>query len=277
MRARHIWTAIVVTTVLGAVLFAAGPLSAGKEVPLWVTCLSDLLPAVAGLVTIAAMLAVTARLREWDSAKVAWTCFAAGIGVSTFAEWGWFVAEVILGWNMDELYPSFLDALWIASYGPLVAGLYVTLRGLKRLGIDFGRAVFYLAMGVIFATVVAGVAHFLLLPIWLDPEATGLYKLISLAYPLLDLFLLLPALVLAYACALMGTGAYARPWRFIVVGFVLWTVSDIAYAYLDWIDVYRSGHITDLGWNLGYLFLALGAIAQRDLLESTGGAETRHA
>ena len=274
MTVRRMWIVVAIAVLVGIALFALGP-SAGSEVesPRWLVAVGDIMPAVCSLLAMIGFSLATAQLRQWDATKIAWAGFTAAMALCFAAEFGWFVMESVLQRNMDEVYPGFLDGLWIAGYVPLIAGLWTMLIRYRRSGMGLGRPVFYLLLLGVFAAITTLVTRFVLLPIFQDPESSSFYKLVSMAYPAMDLLLLLPALTLTYICTLFSGGIVARPWRYIAIGLVLWTLSDITYTYLDWVGLYRSGHIIDMGWNIGYLFLALGALAQRDLLKSLNSSE----
>ncbi len=265
MTVRSIWIIAGIVAIVGVVLFMLG---SGGDLPRWQVAVSDALPAMCSLLAMLAFGSATAQLKQWDATKLAWSGFAVSMALCFAAEFGWFVMEAALGYHMDELYPSFLDGIWIASYIPLIAGLSVTIIRYHRSGMGFGSPVFYLGLVGGFAVIVVLVGQFLLLPIARDAESSATYKIVALAYPVLDLPLLLLALTVTHICRLFAGGSVARPWQYVALGLVFWSTSDIAYAYLDWVGLYHAGHMTDLGWNLAYLFLAIGALEQRNLLRS---------
>ena len=275
MTVRSIWIIAGITVVASVVLFMLG---SGGEQPRWHVAVSDALPALCSLLAMFAFGSATTQLKQWDATKLAWSGYAMSMALCFVAEFGWFVMEAILGCHMDELYPSFLDGFWIASYIPLLAGLSVTILRYRRSGMGFGSPVFYIGLVGGFAAIVILAGQFLLLPIAQDAESSLVYRIVTLAYPALDLPLLLLALTVTHICRLFAGGAVAKPWEYLALGLVFWSTSDLAYAYLDWMGLYRAGHITDLGWNLGYLFMALGALEQRNLLRSLHTEEeARHA
>ena len=66
-------------------------------------------------------------------------------------------------------------------------------------------------------------------------------------------------------------GLVKAPWLLISIGFLLMGVSDIFYSYMNWNNTYGSGSFIDLGWNLGYLLIAMSGVYQKSLVKSLGG------
>jgi len=267
MKTKILWSAsvFIVAANIGTALFgnaAPAPLM-GKAAT---TALADLLPVVSGLLAVLCLWQPVSVLREWDSTKICWGMLLAGIGFSTLGEITFGIMEAILGLEMGDY--SLADIFWIPGYSMLLVGMLIMLQSYRRSGFELGRKRFYLAILVIFGAIAAAVAGLLIIPIMSDREITGLGKLVLSSYPVIDLLLIPAALAIAYTANLFGGGAVSSPWRLISMGILLWSLSDISYAYTEWIGTYSSGSIIDLGWNLSYLFVAAGAIQQYRLLAS---------
>jgi len=103
-----------------------------------------------------------------------------------------------------------------------------------------------------------------------DPERT-MESALNLAYPLGDLFL---AIVVVRLFLLYDKGSYGFVWRFLVIGFILMTLSDIAYAYASWFEIYYpdsratflSQYVIDIPYTLSYLLWLVGLYALHRLL-----------
>lgn len=258
----------IVVSVIHLVLVACGP---SGWVPILsesaMTAMADVLPIVVSLISTAALMGPVRSLKTWDQTKVSWTAILAGIFLCAVAEFLWGLQEVLLGVDMDENWPSFLDVLWLAGYLVVASGLCLLISGYLKSGLGFGQKSFYLVLFLLFGGIAAWVLKYVVFPMAQDEESTLMERMFSIAYPAFDLVILAPALILAYITRQLG-GPVARPWRWVAVGLILWTFSDIVFCYLDWNEAYHAGHIIDWGWNLSYLFIAAAAILQRDLLAS---------
>lgn len=256
---------LIVAANTGTALFGnAGPFALMNDSA--TTALADLLPIVSGLLAVLCLRHPFNSLREWDSTKLCWGMLLGGIAFSTLGEIAFGAMEALLGLEMGDYSPA--DVFWIPGYGMLLVGMLIMLESYRKSGFDLGRKRFYLAILGIFCIIAAVVAAFLIIPIFSDTETSGLGKLVLSYYPGIDLLLIPVALSIAYTANLFGGAAVSRPWKLIAMGILLWSLSDISYAYMEWIDVYSSGSIIDLGWNLSYLFVGAGALQQQRLLAS---------
>ncbi|WP_234554551.1 GGDEF domain-containing protein [Thermus caliditerrae] len=77
------------------------------------------------------------------------------------------------------------------------------------------------------------------------------------AWDALLLLLLLPRLESLFQVGLGGRALWG-------VGFLLFLVADMAYAFLEAADGYPTGHPVHLLWTLGYVLLALGVVEERE-------------
>ncbi len=232
------------------------------------TVVSDFLPVVcagAAFVLLASTLRAFAVL---DQTKVSWLLLFIGIGLFLLGEILYAVQEVFLGLDMDELFPSIADAAWSLGYLPLLAGLLLLLVGYVRSGFPMGHFAKYLIAGL----AILGLGAFLIItlfaPILADETITGLVGFFYLFYPLADLVLLVPALILILVTATLGRGLLARPWLFVAAGFVMLGVADIAYSSLDWQGLYGPGHAIDIAWNAAYCLIGLAGRSQARLVRS---------
>lgn len=275
MNTRILWIAsiLIIAANSSTALFGdAGPLALmSKSVT---TVIADLLPIISGLLAVLFLWRPFTILRDWDSTKLCWSMLLGGIAFSTLGEITFGVMEALLGLEMGDY--SIADLFWIPGYSMLLVGMLIMHQSYRRSGFDQGKKSFYLALFGIFCIIASLVTVFLIIPIIFDNEISSLGKLVLSSYPLIDLLLIPTALVIAYLTNLFGGGAVSRPWRLISIGVLLWSLSDISYSYMEWIDIYSSGNIIDLGWNLSYLLIGAGALQQHRLLASvTSGG--RHA
>lgn len=230
------------------------------------TAIADLLPVISGLLAVFFLWKPCALLRSWDSTKICWSMLLTAIAFSTMGEITFGIMEALMGMEMGDY--SLADVFWIPGYSMLLAAMLIMLQSFRKSGFDPGRKSVYLSLFGLFCTIASVVTVLLVAPIISDTTVRGLGKLVLSSYPLIDLLLLPTAMAIAYITNQFGGGAVSRPWRFISVGVLLWSVSDISYSYMEWIDIYSSGSFIDLGWNLSYLFIAAGAVQQQHLLAS---------
>ncbi len=232
------------------------------------TIVSDFLPVVCAAAAFVLLASTLRALAVLDQTKVSWFLLFIGIGLFLLGELLYAVQEVFLGLDMDELFPSIADGAWSLGYLPLLAGLLLLLIGYVRAGFPMGSFWKYLVAGLALLALGAFLIVTLFSPILADEEITGLVGFFYLFYPLADLILLVPALILVMVTATLGRGILARPWLFVAAGFVMLGVADIAYSYLDWQGLYGPGHVIDIAWNAGYCLIGLAGRFQARLVRS---------
>jgi hypothetical protein len=225
---------------------------------------SDCLPIFCSILAVIALSAAFRSLKVWDEAKAAWLLILLGTVCYAIAESIYAVQELIL---KIEAYPSWADFFWVSGYLPFLAGLCLFLHGYLKSGLSFGKwKRVLIPAAVAFAACVALTVLFALMPIQADQDTGALAKFTYYYYPLGDLAMLAPVIVIVYLAMQLGKGKFSLPWKLIGIGLFCFAASDIAYSILDWQGLYTGGGITDLGWNLAYLCVALGGASQRKLL-----------
>jgi hypothetical protein len=137
----------------------------------------------------------------------AYLAISVGIILWLAAETTWGYYELVL--HIDKPFPSVADALWLAGYGPVGYHLF----GMSRF---YGRGIKKYKIAI----VAAGIAIFsglyiqqLITIFGGAPETTTLGLAISIAYPVLDAALFMPAIVIVWNA---GRGHLTSiPWIFI--------------------------------------------------------------
>jgi hypothetical protein len=227
---------------------------------------SDCLPILCSILAVIALAAAFRSLKVWDGAKAAWLLILSGTVCWAIAEATYGFLELVL---KTDASPSWADFFWIIGYLPFLAGLFLFLHRYLKSGLSFGKWKRVLIPAALaFAACVAFTVIFALIPIQADAETGFLAKFAYSFYPLGDLATLAPVIVLIYLTMQLGKGKFSLPWKLIGVGLLCFAVSDIAYSILDWQGLYTGGGITDLGWNMAYLCVALGGASQRKLVLS---------
>ncbi len=232
------------------------------------TLVGDLFPVICSLVSVLCLFTAVRKFREWDFTKVAWLMLFIGIVLYFIAEVTYGFLEIILKVDMAVVFPTLADYIWCIGYIPVFIGLIMMISGYRKSGFPMGNYKVYGIMGPLLLLLLSLVIIFLLVPIIKDTETTGIAKFFYLFYPIGDLFIVFPAIILVYITSLFGRGFISRPWKLLALGFIFFTVSDLLYSYLDWLGKYDTGNIIDVGWNIGYLLIGLGGIYQVEMIES---------
>ena len=176
-----------------------------------------------------------------------WYCLAGGLAVFAAGDLVYsFYAYVLL----REPFPSPADALYLASYPLLAAGMLAMIRSRTR-----GRDRAGLIDALMVATGLGLLSWtFLMKPIAADPSLTLGSRLISLAYPLADVLLLV---VLARLVA--SPGSRTSAYWLLAAALLLQLGADVVYAVLTTVASY-SGGLIDAGWMLSYLCYGAAAL-----------------
>jgi hypothetical protein len=233
------------------------------------TAISDILPIIAGIFAVTFLTSAFNSFGEVDLTKTAWLFILIGMTLNTLAESTYAILELGYGIDVDDNFPSLADFFWCAAYIPLFAALTTMFVSYKNSGFPMGSAKAYVLFISLFVIVTAAVTKYLLLPILDDSETELFVKVFYLFYPIADLLLVLPAVILLYITNLFSQGTISKPLRFLTIGFALIAVADLLYSYLDWQDAYEgAGRLIDIAWNTGYLSIALSAIYQKKLMDS---------
>jgi hypothetical protein len=204
--------------------------------------------------------------KTYDFIKVSWLLLLIGLFLFFLGESMYSILEIVFNMDMNKNFPSIADILWCTGYFPMFISLMMMFNGYKKTGFPMGNIKIYGIISIIFIIISASIIYYLLIPIISDPKSDMLTKIFSLFYPIADLFLVVPALLLMYITSLIGKGRW--PWKYIAIGFIFFTFSDLIYSYLSWMNAYGSGNFIDVGWNSGYLLIALSAAYQMELLDT---------
>lgn len=235
--------------------------------------ISDVLAIISSLMAVGGLFIAVTGFKKYDFVKCSWLMLLLGMFLYFCAETLYGFYEVVLNLNMDSIFPSFADWLWVLGYMPLIAGLAMLLYGYKKGGLPMGNKKNYAVLGLLLTILFWGVCHYLFIPILNDGETSFWGKFVYMFYPTGDFVLIAIAVALAYITGLLKSGMVSRPWRCIAFGFILITLSDIIYSYLLWQKQYDSGSLVDIGWNAGYLLIALAGVYQQELCRSITGVE----
>jgi len=179
----------------------------------------------------------------------AWYLLAAGHAMTVLADIVFYLYEPVSG--SPPPYPSFIDAIYLSLYPLTVAGLLLLVRGRSP-----GRDRAAMIDASIIATAGALLAWvFLIAPYATDAALTLPEKMVSIAYPCMDVLLLGVAARLVVASGFRGLS-----FVLLVSSFGLTLMANAAYGAMILSGSYKPGSLIDAGWLFSYGLVAASAI-----------------
>jgi hypothetical protein len=178
----------------------------------------------------------------------------------------WFAAEAIwiyyeTGLGIEMPFPSLADAFWLGGYVPFsyfLMGLLKNFLGLSK----------SLVLPVIFAASLGSVLiGNILLELYKTADLStqeGLASyMVSGAYPIVDMFLLVPAV--AALLQLRNGWMTFMPWVFIVTGIIVFIIADIGFAFYALSEtLVDSIWIWDPLYNIAYVAFACSLLWHKE-------------
>jgi hypothetical protein len=194
----------------------------------------------------------------------AWLLFGLGIAAYLVGELG--EAFYVFVLDVANPFPSVLDVFYLAGYPLLIAALAGFVRAYAAAGYEMGT----LRQGALMTGVLVVVGLLLVWPVLsgqTGPSST-LEKVLAAAYPLLDVALLVAAALLLRGARRFGGGRAWEVWALVLAGLGVMIAGDLRYAYFtaggkDYVDA-----LSEIPFVIAYLLLALGALKQKELIES---------
>lgn len=177
-----------------------------------------------------------------------WLGYTLGLFFWFLGEFTWAVYSLVL--SVPIPYPSIADGFWIFGYPFFFIALLLQSWPFRAALTSKQTAVGLVSMSVI----TAGVLAVLVPPVLVGTEEF-LTKLVSLAYPLLDVLLLAVAVPVFM---LFREGTLWKPSLFIVLGIILTLVADIFFSLTTLNGTYYNGHPLELFFHWSYLAFTLG-------------------
>jgi hypothetical protein len=202
------------------------------------------------------------------------TCFHIGVRRRERRVFWWLLAGSCCAWMSGQVVwtvydlaspagppiPSWADVGYLA-FIPLAVGALLCHPGLRGTGMRKARSLLdglAIAVALLFLswTSVLG-------PLWRSSDLTTLGGVVTLAYPFGDVVI---AFFVVLALYRMTTPNRLGLW-FLLAGLIGLALADSTYAYLVQVRRYTTGNLLDTGWFVGFLGIALGALAsdRRDL------------
>ncbi len=178
----------------------------------------------------------------------------------------WAVAEILwLYFSYAEAevpFPSWADVFWLIGYVPITGAFLWRHSRLRITQTLLQKAINFL----IAASFISAAGVYVLWPTItaFDPEKF-LESLLSLAYPLTDMVLIILILRLFFSTQ---TGRFAITWQLLGLGFLAMAISDLMFSYGDWNGIYYpDGNpnlfsiVLDVLYYNSYLLIAVGILA----------------
>jgi hypothetical protein len=227
---------------------------------LWIGSLSKLFFAT---VAVLAALAVVRGFEADNPARRAWLLLTLGLG-------GFLVGQSILGYfqlvqGRAIVFPSPADFFFIFGSFSLAVALVAFLRAYAASGLPVGEPQERWTLALVAAAICAAVVIPILLPV-LQTPAPALEKLLNLAYPVVDVLLLIPMLLLLRMSFRFWGGRLWAVWGALAAGILFTAAGDILFAYRSGLGLEHLEDLFDAMYLLSFGCFAGGVLAQRDLL-----------
>jgi diguanylate cyclase (GGDEF)-like protein/PAS domain S-box-containing protein len=194
---------------------------------------------------------IVIAVRTWrPEHRLPWYLFALGLTL--------FVAGEVITYNYEKLfgavlpYPSIGDILYLTAYPCLIAGVLLMVHrrspGRHREGLIDSLIV---AIGIGTISWV-----FLMSPLARSPEANAIQKLVGMAYPFMDLVLIVVVVRLA-----IGPGRRAQSFSLMMGAAIALFCTDFVYSYISVQGiVYNQAGYLEAGWASFYLLWGAAAL-----------------
>lgn len=174
-----------------------------------------------------------------------------GIGATIFA------AYPLLNGGADTPYPYYSDIGYLATGPLMIVGLVLFKRSSGLETPVWGQLLAVVLFAVSLVMAYQANAEGLL-----DPDLK--MKATSIGYTLFDPLVM--AITILTATSFRG-GEVGKSWWYVVVGILLYFVANQLYTYLVLTEQYATGNPIDVGWMLGFGFIAWAALKTRHLLD----------
>jgi len=197
---------------------------------------------------------------EDNPARPAWFLLSLGL-LATFAGQLCLAPfQLVFG---ETPFPTPGDIFYVLAYPFLIAALLVFLNAYREAGLPMGspagRALLLAGVGVI--------AIVILRPVAATP-GPQLDRILTIAYPALDLVLLVPLVLLLRMALRLGRSEAGEVWLLLLSGFVFLCAGDICFAYFQSLGEEHLDPFVHATFILAYALIAGGAHRQLRILKS---------
>lgn len=263
-----LWYVSAALIALNIILYIIKP---GTEKTLAI--IGDTFPVICSLIAAWSLYHTFRAFKSKDYTRTAWMMIFIGVLLDFIAEVLYGGQEVLLGIDMNSLNKSVADIFWIIGYPFTLAGMIILANGYVKTDFPKGKPAIYIGMIALLMVVVIVVVQYLLRSIIIDPDTSLIDKAVYMFYPVADIVVVSISVVIFYFTGQFGSNLISSPWRTMAIAWAIMGISDILFSYYSWKDTYSAGSMIDVGWNLGYLLLALSGLYQRRLIEKVSGGK----
>ncbi len=225
----------------------------------------SIITAASAALSLSIIAVITAYKRRIDRFFVyAQIICTVGLALWLVAEVTWAYYQLVL--DIGTPFPSSADAFWLSGYGFFTYFMFRIYNFLNKGNEKFIAVLVSLATAIILGYILNltfGIADLL------SAQEGSLAWLISIAYPILDGILLVPAVLILWS--LRGKNVASANWSLLALSIVLVTVGDIGFGYSAVIDkAGKEEWIWDLFYNSSYLAMAAAFFLQSKVFAKEG-------
>lgn len=210
---------------------------------------------------VAALFAIRSAelLGSGNAARLPWMLLSGGLAALALGQATLVYFQVL---RHVSPFPSVADFWFVIAYPLLIGGVITFIVAYSRSGFPTAGTG---ATFVILSIAALAAAWPLLRPIIRSSDAI-LPKALNIAYPALDLVLLVPVIVLLRITSRFRGGAVWQIWLALLAGFVFTAIGDILFAYFSTLGITKLDPAVNAMYLVAYGGLAAGAMVQRRLL-----------
>ncbi|HET7148613.1 MAG TPA: hypothetical protein VFI73_08970 [Candidatus Nitrosopolaris sp.] len=213
--------------------------------------------AAAAALSFSVLTAITAyKLRVDRFLLEKYIVFTVGLTVWLVAELTWTYFQ--LGLQIQTPFPSSADAFWLSGYAFFTYFIFSIYNFLSKGNEKFIAVLVSLATAIILGYILNltfGIADLL------SAQEGSLAWIISIAYPILDGILLVPAVLILWN--LRNKNVASANWSLLALSVVVVTIADIGFGYSSVIDkAGKDEWIWDLFYNSSYLIMSAALFLQ---------------
>ena len=200
------------------------------------------------------------RLESDNPARPAWLLLSLGL-LATFAgQLSLAPYQLVFG---ETPFPTPGDIFYVLAYPFLIAALLVFLNAYREAGLPMGS----LAERALLLALIGVVAIVILRPVAATPGPV-LDRILTIAYPALDLVLLVPLVLLLRMALRLRRSEAGEVWLLLLTGFVFLCAGDICFAYFQSLGEEHLDPFVHATFILAYALIAGGARRQLRILKS---------
>ena len=207
-----------------------------------------------------------ARLGRGNLARPGWVLLGAGLLASAAGQ------AVLCGYQLSPRgaapFPSPADVFFMLGYPLFIAALVGFLKAYAAAGYPLGSFGQRLLLGGLVSIVGLALAIVVLHPVVLKPGVPPLARFLNIAYPVMDVVLLVPVVLLLRATLPLRGGEVWKVWAALLAGFGCMWAGDVLFACFDALNIQSVDPLTHAMYVLSYGSLALGVVRQQRLFTS---------